>query len=215
MSGRDRLAAVNEIVAAAEGPPALGADMSASAPGADRRPCQADAVINGPYRYNLTRIWANPDRPRLCGWAMLNPSVADAQRDDQTVRRCRAYSTAWGFDGLIIRNLFAWRATDPAELARVDDPVGPDNDTWLSSRWDGVERLIVAWGGGRYPEIGQRWRHVADLLAPLRPLCLRTTAAGQPVHPLRQRADLLPAPWPIPPIPADRRTAPSQSTRKA
>lgn len=189
--------------------------MSASVPGADRRACQADAVIDGPYRYSLRRIWSNHDRPRLCAWVMINPSTADGQRDDATVRRCCDYARRWDLDGVVIRNLFAWRSTDPSELARVDDPVGPDNDLWLSGRWDGVERLVVAWGGGRFPGIGRRWQHVAELLAPLRPLCLRTTATGQPVHPLRQRADLLPAPWAVPPIPADRRTAPSQSTRKA
>lgn len=155
------------------------------------------AVIDGPYRYDLWRTWNPVEQPSICAWVMLNPSTADASEDDPTIRRCVAYSKAWGYDGLVVRNLFALRATDPRELLTAADPVGPENDLWLSERLADVARVVVAWGTGRYPRLGgERWRHVADLLAPHRPVCLRPAKDGQPVHPLYQRADLTPVPWP-------------------
>ncbi|GAA3550600.1 DUF1643 domain-containing protein [Nonomuraea rosea] len=153
------------------------------------------AVIDGPYRYTLWRTWTLRPEPALCAWVMLNPSTADAAQDDPTIRRCVAYARSWGYDGIVVRNLFALRATDPAGLATAAEPVGPGNDEWLSGRWDGVRRVVVAWGTGRWPRLHNRCERVAALLEPLDPLCLRAGRDGQPVHPLYQPADLLPSPW--------------------
>lgn len=157
------------------------------------------ATVVGPYRYDLWRTWSLADRPSTCAWIMLNPSTADATEDDPTIRRCVAYSKAWGHDQLVVRNLFAFRATDPRELLTAADPVGPDNDLWLTTGLAGVDRVVGAWGTGRYPRLaGERWRHVAALLAPLNPVCLRIGRDGQPMHPLYQRADAVPMSWTAP-----------------
>lgn len=161
------------------------------------------AVIDGPYRYTLWRMWTFKPEPALCAWVMLNPSTADAYHNDPTIRRCIAYARAWGYDGIVVRNLFALRATQPADLLAVHDPVGPDNDAWLS-RWDSVRRVVVAWGTGRYPNLRGRWAHVAALLEPLGPVCLRIARDGQPVHPLYQPSGLVPTPW----CPPHRRQTP-------
>jgi hypothetical protein len=153
------------------------------------------AVIVGPYRYTLWRTWT-PTLP-ACGWIMLNPSTADASTDDPTIRRVTGYAKRWGFGGIVVRNLFALRATQPCDLLSATDPIGPDNDDWLA-RWDGVDRVVVAWGTGRWPRLGGRCDHVAGLLEPLNPVCLRTAADGQPAHPLYQPADLTPRPWHAP-----------------
>jgi len=70
------------------------------------RPCTVErvawvAVLSdcGTYRYVLTRRWA--EGPVL-GWVMLNPSRADAGRDDATVRRCMGFVRSWGFAGIIV-----------------------------------------------------------------------------------------------------------------
>lgn len=156
---------------------------------------EGDATISedGRYRYDLRRVFKS--RKPLLGWVMLNPSTADETKLDPTLRRVKAYSSDWGYGGFVIRNLFALRATDPRELLTADDPVGPDNDEWLAGHWDGVGRVVVGWGAGRYPRIGDRWRHVAALLAPMEPLCLRLAKDGMPVHPLYQRADVVPHAW--------------------
>src|SRR5262245_19133112 len=87
-----------------------------------------EALISpcGLYRYWLTRTWDNSLR-RVC-WVMLNPSTADAEQDDPTIRRCVGFARSWGAGGIIVVNLFAFRASDPKALLRAADPVGPDND---------------------------------------------------------------------------------------
>ncbi|WP_329406000.1 DUF1643 domain-containing protein [Nocardia vinacea] len=140
----------------------------------------------GTYRYELTRRWS---RQPVVGWVMLNPSTADADIDDPTVRRCIGFAKSWGFGGIVIRNLFALRATDPAELVRHPDPIGPDNDTHLS-HCDHEDMTMLAWGAHG----GQRGREVLELLARqgIRPYQLATTIDGQPRHPLYLSAGLVP-----------------------
>ena len=53
------------------------------------------------YRYSLRRVW-NPDR-NLCAFIMLNPSTADENVLDPTVRRCYNYAQAWGYGGIDCR----------------------------------------------------------------------------------------------------------------
>lgn len=163
---------------------------------APRPASTAELDDSGRYRYDLTRTWS-PSGPR-CGWVMLNPSTADADRDDPTIRRCIGYARAWGFGGITVRNLFAYRARNPADLATAADPVGPGNDAWLAGRWDGVTVVVAAWGTGRWPMLGGRASHVARILRRLdgvRVVCLRAGKDGHPVHPLYQRGDLDPVAW--------------------
>jgi hypothetical protein len=145
----------------------------------------SSAVIStcGTYRYELRRTW-NSLQPTV-GWIMLNPSSADATRDDATIRRCVAFARAWGYGGITVRNLFALRATDPRELRRHPDPVGPNND-WHLLHGAHVEDAVTvcAWGAhgaylGRADAVLKRMaRHGLTLHH------LGLTKAGQPRHPL-------------------------------
>lgn len=156
---------------------------------------EGGAVISddGRYRYYLRRTWN--DLEPVCGFVMLNPSTADETKLDPTLRRVLSYCRRWGYGGFRIANLFAFRATDPRELLTADDPIGPENDVWLHSLTAAVDRVVVGWGTGRYPRIGNRWERVAEILAPANPVCLATAKDGQPCHPLYQRADLEPVRW--------------------
>jgi hypothetical protein len=131
------------------------------------------------YRYRLWRRWA-AGAPVL--FVMLNPSTADAERDDPTIRRCVGFARAWGFAGMTVVNLFALRATDPARLRRARDPVGRDNDCHIAAAAAGAGTVVVAWG--THGELGARDRAVLALLAPHRPRCLGLTRGGHPRHPL-------------------------------
>lgn len=131
------------------------------------------------YRYVLWRSFtANPER--YVQFVALNPSTADEETDDPTLRRCVGFARDWGFDALCITNLFAWRATDPAHLKTVEDPVGPENDRWLRTCAEGARRIVVAWG-----EEGGRWERANEVLMNLpQVLCLGKTRQGYPRHPL-------------------------------
>ncbi len=159
-------------------------------------PSHAGAVISpcGRYRYALWRRWGEGSGELLV--VGLNPSRADADGDDPTLRRCVGYARAWGCSGLRLANLFAWRSPDPGALRRVADPVGPDADRWLVGLAAGARLVLAAWGnGGR---LGGRSRVARRLLPPLQ--VLRFTRLGEPAHPLYLPASLRPQPWIEPPI---------------
>ncbi|WP_367139253.1 DUF1643 domain-containing protein [Saccharothrix sp. HUAS TT1] len=149
-------------------------------------PVERDAVLSecGSYRFELTRVWS--PALALLHWLMLNPSTADKRRDDATVRRCVKYAMRWGFGGIVIRNLFALRATSPAVLRTHHDPVGAGNDGWIVTDPQRV-MTIAAWGvNGTY--LGRDRvvrRQLAD--AGIRLWHLGLNAGGQPAHPLQRR----------------------------
>lgn len=146
---------------------------------------ERSAVIDGPYRYEARRVWdANKPLLVVC---MLNPSTADHLRDDPTVLTLIHFAKLWGYGGLVIVNLFAFRTSKPAELANAADPFGPENGRHLVAAINiAVEagRLLVAWGnGGDMRGYDRHFVHRARLRG-LELICLGTTAAGHPKHPL-------------------------------
>jgi hypothetical protein len=139
------------------------------------------------YRYQLKRTWGTSGTHVT--WIMLNPSTADALADDPTIRRCTSFTKAWGFDGLIVVNLFALRATDPRELARHPDPVGPENDEFIRDSICPWSEVVVAWGANREAD-----RRVTDVMEIITERaggagCLGVTSAGYPRHPLYVRGN--------------------------
>lgn len=148
-----------------------------------------DAVLSadGRYRYRLIRRW-DYSLPRL-GWLMLNPSTADATVDDPTIRRCVDFAERWGYGGIVVRNLFALRATDPAELlAYPGDAVGPANLAHLQQI--GREITVAAWGANK--AVAAAWPRVESAFRGVPLVCLGTTKTGAPRHPLYVRADTEP-----------------------
>jgi hypothetical protein len=113
---------------------------------------------------------------------MLNPSTADAERDDPTIRRCIGFSRAWGFGSAEIVNLFALRATDPGTLRLHADPIGPGTDDHVRSAAARVEVVIAAWGA--FDFAAARAEQVLSLLPGKRLHCLGRTRSGAPRHPL-------------------------------
>lgn len=138
-------------------------------------PCEA-------YRYSLDRVW-DSDGGRVM-FVMLNPSTADELRNDPTVERCERRARTLGFGAFRVTNIFAFRATDPRDMRRAADPVGPANDATLREGADWADHIIAAWGvHGAHLDRGSQ---VAAMLqrgtTPLFHLGL--TRAGHPRHPL-------------------------------
>lgn len=147
------------------------------------------------YRYRLWRTISRDKEPRNVVWILLNPSTADAAKDDPTIRRCLGYSRAWGYERMTVVNLFALRSANPKALREHADPVGPENDKHLVYAAHGADLVICAWGN--HGSLHNRAADVRTLLAaediPLH--CLRVSKTGQPVHPLYQAGSLKPAPF--------------------
>lgn len=155
----------------------------------------AGAVISedGKYRYKLWRQL----RPahaggKVCVFLMYNPSTADASRDDQTIRRCRAFALREDCDRLVVVNLYAFRSTNPKELQQVQlqSIVGPKNDQYIMDAAAEADVLICAWGAQK--DVKERRDYVLiDLLADADRdiFCLGITRYGEPRHPLYVPAD--------------------------
>ncbi len=148
------------------------------------------AVVTGDevHRLELGRSWSGFEGPMIL-WVMLNPSTADGNVDDPTVRRCIGFSKLWGFGSLVIVNLVTQRATDPRDLdPAVWEPMLYQNKLTIQSNLQQADMVVVAWGAGGerlLPRVRpvvnvefEAWRK--DMV----PRCLGVTKHGHPRHPL-------------------------------
>lgn len=131
------------------------------------------------YRTSLERRWAAG--PRVC-WVLLNPSMADAQRDDPTLRRCIAFARSWGAGSIEVVNLFALVSSDPKRLLGEPEAVGAGNEAMVARASARADLVVAGWGNLR-PALVERAAHAIRRL-PADAWCLGLTAQGQPRHPL-------------------------------
>ncbi len=148
------------------------------------------AGIDGNYRYWLTRV-RDKSKPTVC-WVMLNPSTADAEQDDPTIRRCMGFARSWGGGGISVVNLFAYRATDPKQL--LSQPsldrtlIECNNHAIQTAAFNCL--TIAAWGC--HKAIGTRDVEVMTVLKGQDVRCLGVTQEGYPKHPLYIASDTQP-----------------------
>lgn len=145
------------------------------------------------YRWELTRTWSDAAPWAFC---MLNPSKADAMRNDLTITRCCGFAEAGGAGGIVVVNLYAWRSTSPAELASQAKPVGDQDDAFIWNACTAPGRIVVAaWGAHSFAQA--RAGRVTAMLqaAGVELQCLGVTKAGHPLHPSRLAASVRPVPW--------------------
>jgi len=138
------------------------------------------------YRYALWRRWDEDQ-----AYAMiigLNPSTADEVEDDPTLIRCMNFAKSWGYGGVCMTNLFAYRATDPNDMKAAADPVGASNNRWLTKLAREAGIVVAAWGNdGDYMDRASKIKNkIPDLY------CLKMNKSGEPAHPLYLRAELKP-----------------------
>lgn len=117
---------------------------------------------------------------------MLNPSTADATKNDPTIRRCIGFAAREGCTELTVVNLFALRATNPKELNKHPDPVGPENNDHIRRQMEkhvSGGLIVAAWGANKNLLTFVRADEIqAEYFGHL--MCLGTTADGMPRHPL-------------------------------
>lgn len=140
------------------------------------------------HRYSLMRVLALG--PRSVTFVGLNPSTADADKDDPTIRRCVGFARDWGFHRLFMANVHAFRSTDPQGLATCGDPVGPENFFIVRTMVIASELVICAWGAN--PLHADAYSIARWIMQRPHARHLGLTKSGAPRHPLYLRADTQP-----------------------
>lgn len=145
------------------------------------------------YRFLLTRKWEtnlfNEFSGDIC-FIMLNPSTADSNIDDPTLRRCINFSKNWGFSTLRIVNLFAYRASNPDILKKINNPIGEHNDNYIINAATNSNKTIIAWGNNG--NLFDRANSVLELLSEkkINSFAIQLTNSNQPKHPLYIKKDI-------------------------
>lgn len=141
------------------------------------------------YRYTLCRNMGIflADGP-IYAFFGINPSTADDREDDATVRRWKGFVARWGGSEFIVGNCFAARSTDVKGLAKMQDPVGPSNDSFINAICKSADILVPCWGSRHkipnnlHERLDIVTRKVLQYGKPVK--CFGKTASGDPKHPL-------------------------------
>lgn len=145
------------------------------------------------YRYSLQRVW-DAGRERVT-FVMLNPSTATEVQNDPTVERCERRARAMGYGAFTVANIFAFRATDPADMRRAPDPIGAGNDAAIHAAALWADCVICAWGT-HGAHLGRGAQVAANLRAAGVPLYhLGLSIHGAPKHPLYISYAVQPMVW--------------------
>jgi hypothetical protein len=162
------------------------------------------ALIEDNLRWELRRIWGTGGR--FLTWLMLNPSTADADKDDPTLLRIIKWAKLWGYDGLIVVNLYPFRSPSPEEMKRWHS-LGSFNAQLyarnvahiLQALADSNGAVVAAWGGSLpKPEgVPVFLRYIEHMARRERQLeltwrCLGVSKAGQPIHPMARGKNRIP-----------------------
>jgi hypothetical protein len=154
------------------------------------------------YRYSLQRCWPDPlldnrSIEQKVAFMMLNPSRADSERDDPTIRACMQFARTWGYSILEVVNLFAYRTPHPHHLMQASDPMGPDNQQYWLTAAATSQQIILAWGNAGAWQAQDRV--ALQTLTPHQDklFCLGLNQSGQPRHPLYVPRNTLPQPFTV------------------
>lgn len=137
------------------------------------------------YRYELSRSW-DSEKPYVM-FIMLNPSTADASKDDPTIRRCINFAKSWDYGGIFVGNLYAYRTTHPKELKQIANPCGSENITHLISMARRSAIVVCAWGNNKgIPQ------NITKIFYYKRLYYIEKSVNGTPKHPLYLKGNLMP-----------------------
>ncbi len=153
---------------------------------ADFSPCML-------YRYSLVRDYGKGEG--MMNFIMLNPSTANEEFNDPTVHRCEMRTISSGYRFMVVTNIFAFRATDPANMRSAADPVGIKNNEAIASFAGKADEVICAWG--EHGLFIDRGRFVRNMLISekIKAKMLKLNKSGEPAHPLYLPKSLIPSQW--------------------
>ena len=134
---------------------------------------------NKEYRYVLRRVW-DSSKPKIA-FVGLNPSVANEQADDNTVRKCINIARRDGFGEMVMLNAYAYCSTNPRGLDYQPDPKGELNDKYIVQECKTSSKIVIAWGSHVSDE---RHNTLLKLLESFSLWCFAKNKDGKPKHPL-------------------------------
>lgn len=155
-----------------------------------------DAIFSrsGKNRYVLRYRWA---KGPLLVWFMLNPSTANEGKSDPTITRCINFSKANGYGGLIVVNSEPLVSTDSKGIRGVLSPTADlYNRRFIRQVARRHTTVVAAWGGFCKRSAVSMRKELRDF-GFTHVLCLGTTKAGQPKHPLYLNSKTELRPWKI------------------
>ena len=120
------------------------------------------------YRYELHREW-DKDKKKVL-FIMLNPSTADADNNDLTTIRCMNFAKKWGYGGIMIGNIYPFRAKRPKHLRKWLNEghdyafwkSGYDNENHVGDMAQQADIIVCAWGCN-HPDIPVWVEELGDL----------------------------------------------------
>lgn len=134
------------------------------------------------HRLELWRIWGDP-KPFVL-WIGMNPSTAEADVDDNTVRIEQRFSREWGFAAYCKTNVMSYRVTNPAGL--LQPGVNPADQRNLDIILGLAQQAgtVVLTIGSLPPRLRPYGETVVRVLANagIQMKCLGVTADGSPRH---------------------------------
>ena len=101
------------------------------------------------YRYKLTRTW-DEDKKKVL-FIMLNPSTANHIENDLTTIRCINFAEKWGYGGIMIGNIYPFRAKRPKDLRKwlnesLDFYAAHENMKYVKDMAKEAGIIVCAWG---------------------------------------------------------------------
>lgn len=153
----------------------------------------AELSKDGMYRHTLWRFWEFNSKKVL--WIMLNPSTADENNDDATIRRCINFTNSWGYSGLCVCNLFDFRAKEIADMKMAEKPQRENNINVIVQTALRCDLVVCAWSNhGSYLGMDEKVKK-ALLNEGIELHYLKLNKTGSPSHPLYLKSDLVPVLW--------------------
>ncbi len=130
--------------------------------------------------------------PAMIAWIGLNPSTATERANDNTVTRCVNWTREWGYSGMTMLNLYAYRATDPKDMIAAGYPVGEETDRIIRRVCLKAAKVILCYGNHGQ---GERVMDLFRILDGIQCHAMRITKAGRPEHPLYLKGSTVPVPY--------------------
>ncbi len=157
------------------------------------------------YRLYLYREVIEPDyafHPNLlAAFYMVNPSTADSEEDDHTIRKLYGFARMLSVSRFMVVNLCTYRTPDVKLLRSMstETAVGPEADDALELAMKSATYHVVGWGSlKKLPEhLQHRYKKVVELSNKYgRTLfCFGVNKDGHPSHPCMTGYDTPRAVW--------------------